>query len=143
MLHGFHSYQTSSNMDTETTCAYPTSNHSFPHCKCVFICCTNYPRIDLLSKEWYKHNSKTWPTVSFYFYHFIAPCTVPGRLPLDKKNIFYFCLCVLVSMPPGKLYTTRACYDGDINFWLSDKFLRSRNAKNSVSSATWTHYRYT
>ena len=36
MPHGRHIYAKSSDMEKETMCEYPHSDHAFPHWKCVF-----------------------------------------------------------------------------------------------------------
>ena len=47
ILHGRHIYATASGMYIATMCAYSTSQHVFPHCKCVLRCCANCPPIDI------------------------------------------------------------------------------------------------
>ena len=47
MPHGHHIYATAADMAMATMCAYPTSQHVLPQCKCVLRCCYNLPFIDL------------------------------------------------------------------------------------------------
>ena len=48
MLHGSHIYTATSEIYMDTMCAYPLSQHTFPHWKCVLHCCANLPFIDRL-----------------------------------------------------------------------------------------------
>ena len=76
MPYGCHIYQTESNMDTETMCAYPSYQHVLPHWNCVLRCFENLPRIDFSSQELDNHHSITCPTIRFYVYNLILCCTL-------------------------------------------------------------------
>ena len=47
VTHVRNSYQTASDMAIATICAYPPSQHIFPHWKYVLCCCYNLPFIDI------------------------------------------------------------------------------------------------
>ena len=47
MSHGFHIYETASDMDMAKICAYSSSKHAFPYLKCVLSFCAHLPRIDI------------------------------------------------------------------------------------------------
>ena len=47
MPHRRHIYATSDDMAMATICAYPQSQHAWPHWKCVLCCCSNFPHIDV------------------------------------------------------------------------------------------------
>ena len=92
MLHGCLIYATEADMGMATMCAYPSSQHAFPHCKCGLHCCANFPPIGILYQESDRHRYNTSPSIHFHIYHLIARFTVHGRLPLDEKKIFCLCL---------------------------------------------------
>ena len=50
VLYGHNSYQKESSMATAKICAYPPSQHAFPHWKYVLHCYVNCPQIDLPSQ---------------------------------------------------------------------------------------------
>ena len=90
-----------------TTYAYPPSQHSFPHCKCVLRCCANLPRIDLPGQESDRHNSNTNPSICFHIYQLIAHCKFRGRRPQDENKTFHLCLQDMATVSPEKLYTIK------------------------------------
>ena len=47
MPHGSHIYATASDMENATMCAYPQSEYSLPHWKCVLRCCADCPCINI------------------------------------------------------------------------------------------------
>ena len=47
MPHGSHIYATASDMENDTMCTYPQSEHSLPHWKCVLRCCNDCPCINI------------------------------------------------------------------------------------------------
>ena len=47
MPHGRHIYAKAYDMENATMCAYPNSDHAFPHWKCVLRCCAECPHINL------------------------------------------------------------------------------------------------
>ena len=49
--YGNHMFQTASDMAVAKMCAYPSSNYSLIHWKCVLRCCAQCPRIYLPSTE--------------------------------------------------------------------------------------------
>ena len=85
-----HIYATAADMAMATMCAYPPSQHAFPHWKFVLSGCADCLCIDLPDQESDRHNSNTPPPISFQIYHTIAQCTVNERLPLDEKNMLVF-----------------------------------------------------
>ena len=72
-------------------CAYPPSQHTLPHSKCVLHFCANCPCFDLPGQKFDNHHSNTCPMIFFYVYHLVACCSVHGRRPF---MIFYFFLCL-------------------------------------------------
>ena len=136
MPHGCHVYVTASDMVMDTICAYPPSQHAFPHCKCMLSCCANFPRIHIPYQESDSHHSNTYPSILFHIYHLIAYFLVHVRLPLDeKKNLFLFTrygYCVTNKT----IHHKRSCCGGYIYYWFSHKFLYSINIKSSVLNPT-------
>ena len=51
MPHGCLIYQTESDRDMSTICAYTPSQHELPHCKCVLRCCEKISHIYLPGQE--------------------------------------------------------------------------------------------
>ena len=47
MPYGKHIFQTSSDMEMATMCAYPSSKYAVPHRKCVLSCCEKCQQNDL------------------------------------------------------------------------------------------------
>ena len=47
MPHGCHIYAKASDMEKDTICTYPKSDHAFLHWKCVLRCCADCPCINL------------------------------------------------------------------------------------------------
>ena len=72
-------------------CAYPPSEHAFPHFKFVLRCCYICPHIDLPGQEPDRRNSKTSPSKHFHINNLIARFKVHRRHPLDEKK---FLVCV-------------------------------------------------
>ena len=87
MPHGRHIYETASDMDMDTMCAYLPYQHALPHWKFVLRFCSNCPRIDLPYQESDKHYFNPSPSIRFHIYHLITWFTVHGRRPLDEKKI--------------------------------------------------------
>ena len=75
MPHGRRIYAKASDMAQATMCTYPQSSHALPHLKCVLLCCTYCPCINLPDQETYNHNSDTTPSIRFHIYLIIARCT--------------------------------------------------------------------
>ena len=103
MTHGRHIYETASDMAMATTCAYPLSQYSFPHCKYVLYCFSKCPRIYLPSQELDRHRSNTCPKITFHVFHLIARCVIHQRCLLENNKIFCLCLCGPAFVPPAKL----------------------------------------
>ena len=78
-------------MAKDTLCAYPQPDHALPHCKCVLLCCADFPCINLTDQETDNQNSKLTPSIIFHIYHTIERCTAHGRIPLKDKTIGYMC----------------------------------------------------
>ena len=107
MTHGHHSCQKAYSMAMDTICAYPPSQHEFPHWKYVLRCCDNFPRIDITIQESDKHHSNKCIMIHSHVYHLTSWCSVLGIFPLSEKEICSLCLCDTDSMPPVKLYTRK------------------------------------
>ena len=82
MPHESHIYSKSYDMAKATTCKYPQSDNTLPHCKCVLWCCADCPCINLPDQETDNPNSYTTPSIRFHIYLIIACCTDHGRIPL-------------------------------------------------------------
>ena len=82
MPHGPHIYANASDTEQDTMCAYPQSDHSLPHSKCVLWCCNYCPYINIPDQEKVNQYSDTTTSVRLYIYHIIASYTVHGRILL-------------------------------------------------------------
>ena len=123
-------------------CAYPPSQHSFPHCKHVLRCCANLPHIDIISQESYWHHLNTCNTIIFHVYNPISRCTMHWRHPLDE--FVFACVLLILLLCHLKNYKNKIdFYHGDIYCWLKYKFLHSINTKARISPTTCTHSRDT
>ena len=90
MSHGCHIYAKAYDMAKAKMCTYPQSEHSLPHWKYVFMCCTKFPCINLTDQETYNQYSEATPSIRFHIYHIIGRCTGHGRIPLkDKKYVTF------------------------------------------------------
>ena len=69
--HGCHIYQTVPDMDMETMCEYPQSQHALTRWKHVLSCCNNFALIDILIQEPDRHHFNKYTTISFHVYHLI------------------------------------------------------------------------
>ena len=107
MPHGFHIYATVAEMYMKIMCAYPPYQHALSHWKCVLVCCSNLPHIDILDQYSDRRNSNASPSINFHFYHLIARCTVRERQPLDEKKICSLCLQDLDNVTHAKIYTRK------------------------------------
>ena len=107
MPHGRHIYQTGYDVDMAKICAYPPSQHTLPHWKCVLRCCVNFPSIYLPVPESDWHHSNTYPSISFHVYSLISRCIVHVRHPLHEKKNFHLCFQYPATMTPEKLYTRK------------------------------------
>ena len=67
MPHGSHIYATASDMANATMCAYPQSEHSLPHWKCVLLCYADCPCINIPDQEITKNMTKQNPQLGFTF----------------------------------------------------------------------------
>ena len=56
MPHGRHIYAKASDVENATICAYPHSDNTLPHWKCVLRCCSDCPCINLPDQETNKKN---------------------------------------------------------------------------------------
>ena len=50
ITHRRHIYVTTADMEMDTMCAYPPSQHTFPQLKRVLRCCYNFPNIDFIDQ---------------------------------------------------------------------------------------------
>ena len=133
MLYGYHGYPKAYDMAMATMYAYPPSQNALPHCNFVLSCCANLQLIDPPSQESDRHHSNMWNKIRFHVYHLIERCLVHGRQDFDeKKKLFVFVLSLLCATHKT-IHNKRSCYDGDIYFWLSYKFLHSIGTKFVVS----------
>ena len=105
--HGRHIYAKSSDMDMDTIFSYPSSQHAFPHWKCVFHCCYSCPRIDLLDQESDRHHYNTPNSIRFHIYHLITRCIVHVRRPLDENKMCRLCFQDQATVSPAKIYTRK------------------------------------
>ena len=138
MTHGHHSYQTSYDISMEKMCAYPPSQHALSHWKFVLCCYDNLPSIYITSKLLYNHYSNIFSTIHFRFCQPIAHCMEDTHW---MKGFFSLLFAWSFLCDNRKtIHNKRACYDGDIYFWLPHKFLHSRNKKTRVTPATCMHY---
>ena len=67
MPHGSHIYAIASDMENPTMCAYPQSENSLPHWKCVLRCCADCPCINIPDQETTKKMTKQHPQLGFTF----------------------------------------------------------------------------
>ena len=91
MPHGSHIYATASDMENATMCAYPQSENSLPHWKCVLRCCADCPCINIPDQETTKKHDETTPTIRFHIYHIIGRYAIHGRLSLKDKYSCSMC----------------------------------------------------
>ena len=88
-------------------CAYPQSEHSLPHWKCVLLCCNDCPCINIPEQYITKKHDKTTPTIRFHIYHIIGRCAIHGRLSLKDKNICSMCKQEYSPDKSTKIYTRK------------------------------------
>ena len=88
-------------------CAYPQSDHSLTHWKCVMQCCSKFPSINLPDQETDDQYPDNSPSIRFHLYHIIALCTKHGIFPLTDKNICRKCKQDTVSGQSTKIYTRK------------------------------------
>ena len=67
MPHGRHIYSKASDMENAKMCAYPHSDNSLPHWKCVLRCCAECPCINLPDKVKMEKVKKQHPQLGFTF----------------------------------------------------------------------------
>ena len=91
----------------EKLCAYPSSNYSLPHYKCVLQCCANFTFIGLPSTESDQHNSNVSTTIIFHVYNLVARCTMHGRRTLNEKKRCQFFKATSDSKVTTNLYTIK------------------------------------
>ena len=88
MPHGCHIYAKAYDMAKATMCTYPWSDHALPHSKCVFLCCSECPYINIPYQETSIKHEEITPSIRFHIYHIIGRCTEHGIIPLkDKKYV--------------------------------------------------------
>ena len=58
MPYGRHIYDKAPDMEKATMCEYPQSDHALPHWKCVLLCCSKFPCVNLPYQETYNQYSK-------------------------------------------------------------------------------------
>ena len=75
MPHGRQIYNKVSDMERAKMCAFPQSDHTLSHWKCVMRFCAKFPCVNLTDKETDDQYSKTSPSIRFHIYHLIARCT--------------------------------------------------------------------
>ena len=107
MPHGRHIYATASDMANAKMCAYPQSEHSLPHWKCVLRCCSDCPCINIPDQEIANKHDKTTPTIRFHIYHIIGRCAIHGKLSLKDKTICSMCKQESSPDKSSKIYTRK------------------------------------
>ena len=91
MPHRRNIYAKTYDMAKAIMCAYSQSYHALPHWKCVWRCCSKFPRINLPEQETDDQYTETIPSIRFCIYHLITRCIKNGRLPLtDNKSCHKF-----------------------------------------------------
>ena len=91
MPHRSHIYVKARDMKKATICTYTQSDHSLPHCKCVLVCYSDCPYINLPDQETDNHYSETTPSIRYHIYHIIGSCTAYGIIILKYNKICYMC----------------------------------------------------
>ena len=86
--HGGHIYDKASDVTKATMCEYPQTDHEFPSCKCVLLCCAKCLCVNITDQETDNQNSNTNPSIRFHIYHLILRCTAHVRLLLNEKKKF-------------------------------------------------------
>ena len=94
-------------MANATICAYPQSEHSLPHWKCVLRCCNYCPCINITDQETSNKHDETTPSIRFHIYHIIGRCTAHGRFSLKDKKICYMCEQEYLPDKSTKIYTRK------------------------------------
>ena len=94
--HGGHIYDKASDVTKATMCEYPQTDHEFPSCKCVLLCCAKCLCVNITDQETDNQNSNTNPSIRFHIYHLILRCTAHVRLLLNEKKNF---ACVSRILP--------------------------------------------
>ena len=107
MPHGCHIYSKASNMTKSKMCAYPQSDHAWPHCKFVLRCCANCPSVNIPEQEKYDQYSDTRLSIRFQIYHLIAHGITRGRLMLNDSKNCRMCKQYYDSEQPTKVYTRK------------------------------------
>ena len=107
MPHGHHIYTKAYEMTKATTCAYPRSDHDFPHCKFVLRFCTNFPCINILDQETDNRNSGTTPSIWFHICHIIASWNAHSIIPMKDNKICCKCKQESSSDESTKIYTRK------------------------------------
>ena len=126
-----------------TICTYPPPQHALPQWKCLLHCCSQCPRIDLLSQELDKHLSNTCPKILFCVYNLAAHYIVHGRRQLNKKKQLLVFECSKICAKSQTICKKWSCNDKDVYCWLSHNFLHSIYTKNSILIATFLYSRDT
>ena len=68
--------KTAPDMTMATMCAYPSSQHLLPRCKCVLCCCEQCPRIYFPDQELNQFHTTTFPKIRIYVYNVITNFTL-------------------------------------------------------------------
>ena len=99
MPHGRHIHAKEYDRSKAKMRAYPQSDHTLPHWKCVMRCCAKFPSVNLPDQETYDQYSITSPSISFQINHLIVRCPTHGRLPLNDKNVASVDMIMLQNNP--------------------------------------------
>ena len=78
-----------------------------PHWKCVLLCCTNFPIINLPDQETDDQYPDTSTSIRFHIYYLIVRFTRHDRLPLTDKKSCRMCQQDTASVPLTKIYTRK------------------------------------
>ena len=107
MPYGRHIYAKAYGMEKATMCVYPHYYHALIHRKCVLLCHSNCPCINLPCQETHNQYSDTTPSIRFHIYHIIERCTVHDRIPLKEGKICQMCKQESSSDESTKIYTRK------------------------------------
>ena len=91
MPHGRHIYAKSYDTAKDKMCAYPQSDHTLPHWKCVLQYWAKIPCVNIPDQETDDQYSDTTPSICFHIYHIIYHCTEHGRILLSENKMC--CMC--------------------------------------------------
>ena len=107
MTHGRHIYAKSSDMLKAKMCAYPQSDHSLTHWKCVLRCCAKFPCVNIPDRVKHDQYYDITPSILLHIYLLILRCTAHGRIILNDKKVCFMCKHDSASEQYRKMYTRK------------------------------------